>query len=368
MAKILFFLVILIHGLIHLSGFFKAFDIGIFTQLSSDISRPAGITWLIVSLLFLITVLAYFENHNSWPFLGFIAVILSQILIFTVWSDAKFGTIANLIILIGALPALGSVLFNNMITADQEHLLEQVSQSADRILHEEDFQHLPVIVQAWLMNSGVAGKPEISFARLKQTGKMKTEPDGNWMDFTAVQYFDVNNPSFVWKADVRMMPLVTFTGRDKLQDGQGEMLIKLLSLVNVVNEKHNDQINTGTLIRFLGEICWFPSAALSETITWEEINEHSAKATLTIGDIQVLGIFRFDENGDLRSFEADRYYGSGPEAVKHRWIVETVEYKTFDGYRVPGKSTVTWKLPEGDFTWLHLEITELEMNRFELYP
>lgn len=45
-----------------------------------------------------------------------------------------------------------------------------------------------------------------------------------------------------------------------LQDGQGEMLIKLLSLVNVVNEKHNDQINTGTLIRFLGEICWFPSS------------------------------------------------------------------------------------------------------------
>jgi hypothetical protein len=45
-----------------------------------------------------------------------------------------------------------------------------------------------------------------------------------------------------------------------LRDGQGEMLIKLLSLVNVVNEKHNDQINTGTLIRFLGEICWFPAS------------------------------------------------------------------------------------------------------------
>jgi hypothetical protein len=368
MAKILFSLIILIHGLIHLSGFFKAFDVGNITQLSTHISKPVGVIWFVVGILFLITVLVYFMNYSSWPFLAIMAVVVSQVLIITVWSDAKFGTIANLIILIGALPALGSVLFNNMITADQEHLLEQVSQPADRILYEEDFQHLPEIVQAWLLNSGVAGKPEISFVRLKQTGKMKTGPGGNWMDFTAVQYFDVKNPSFVWKADVRMMPLITLTGRDKLQDGQGEMLIKLLSLVNVVNEKHNDQINTGTLIRFLGEICWFPSAALSETITWEEINEHSAKATLTIGDIQVSGIFRFDENGDLRSFEADRYYGSGPEAVKHRWIVEAVEYKTFDGYRVPVKSTVTWKLPEGDFTWLHLEITDLEVNKLELYP
>jgi|AntRauTorckE6833_2_1112554.scaffolds.fasta_scaffold227927_1 hypothetical protein len=42
--------------------------------------------------------------------------------------------------------------------------------------------------------------------------------------------------------------------------------------------------------------------------------------------------------------------------------------KTFDDYRIAGKLTVAWKLPEGDFTWLNLEITDLEMNLFELYP
>ncbi len=100
MLKILFSFVIIIHGLIHLLGFFKAFEIGSITELSSEISRSTGIIWLIASLLFVITGLAYIFNHNSWIYLGFIAVILSQILISTVWNDAKFGTIANLTILV----------------------------------------------------------------------------------------------------------------------------------------------------------------------------------------------------------------------------------------------------------------------------
>lgn len=194
---------------------------------------------------------------------------------------------------------------------------------------------------------------------------MRTEPDGKWLNFNAIQYFDVKGPAFNWSTEVKMMPLVYLVGRDKLTDGSGEMIIKLLSLFNVVNEKNNQKINSGTMIRYLGEICWFPAAALNDYITWEEIDEISAKATLTVNGDEVSGIFRFSEKGDFTSFEAERYYGGGQEAALHRWVVETVDYTTFDGYRVPGKLSVTWKLPEGDFTWLHLEITDLEVNKFE---
>lgn len=368
MVKTLFSFVIVIHGLIHLLGFFKAFDVGNITQLSAQISKPMGVIWLAVSLLFLLTAVMYVMNYRLWPAVAIIALVLSQFVIITAWGDAKFGTIANLIILFAALPALGNMMFNSKVTAEQENLLEQVSKPDEIVLKEEDFQQLPEIVQTWQKNSGAAGKPNVTFVRLKQAGEMKTKPDGRWMDFTAVQYFDVDNPSFVWKVDVRLMPLVTLTGRDKLQDGQGEMVIKLLSLINVVNVKDNERINTGTLIRFLGEICWFPSAALSETIKWEEIDEYSAKATLKIGAQPVSGIFRFSEKGDFLSFEANRYYGGGEDAELRKWVVKAAEYKTFDSYRIPAKLSVTWKLPEGDFTWLKLEIADLEINRFELYP
>lgn len=100
MLKTLFSLVIIIHGLIHLLGFFKAFQIGSVTQLRTPISKQMGVIWLAVSILFLLTAVMYVINNQLWPYFAIIALCLSQIIIFSVWSDAKFGTIVNLIILI----------------------------------------------------------------------------------------------------------------------------------------------------------------------------------------------------------------------------------------------------------------------------
>jgi hypothetical protein len=191
---------------------------------------------------------------------------------------------------------------------------------------------------------------------------MKTKPGGNWMNFIATQYYDVKYPSFIWTTRVNMMPLIYLDGRDKLIDGEGEMLIKLLSLVKVVNEGQNEKINTGAMLRFLGEIVWFPAAALNDYIHWENIDALTVKATLTIGKESVSGIFRFRDNGDFVSFKAERYFGGGPDAVQHQWVVEAMEYRKLNSYRIPSKAKVTWKLPEGDFTWLELEITDLQYN------
>lgn len=367
MVKSIFSLIILIHGLIHMLGFFKAFELGDITQLTIQISRPAGVIWLIATFLFLMTAWAHFMNYSFWPCLALAAIFISQILIFTAWGDAKFGTIANVILLIVAIPAVGHYVFSNMTQNEQAELIEQVCRPSNEVISEKEFSQLPAIVQKWIRRSGVPGKPDVFFVRLKQTGEMRTEPDGRWMNFSAVQYFDVKNPAFNWSTDVQMMPLVHLAGRDKLKDGQGEMIIKLFSLFNVVDEANNEKINSGTMIRFLGEICWFPSAALNEYISWEEIDELSAKATLVMDGENISGIFRFSEEGDFRSFEAERYYGGGQDAALHRWMVEAIGYQTFDGYRIPNKLTVTWKLPEGDFTWLNLEITDLDVNRYERY-
>ena len=86
------------------------------------------------------------------------------------------------------------------------------------------------------------------------------------MPFTATQYFIVNEPQFIWQANVQMMPLITMAGRDKFVNGNGEMVIKLLSLVNVANAGGGDKINSATMIRYLAETTWFPSTALNDYI------------------------------------------------------------------------------------------------------
>lgn len=44
--------------------------------------------------------LSFSADPNYWWYSGIVGVILSQFLILNYWSDAKFGTIANVIILL----------------------------------------------------------------------------------------------------------------------------------------------------------------------------------------------------------------------------------------------------------------------------
>ena len=364
--KYFFTFIILIHGLIHLIGFAKAFQFGSIEQLTKEISRPVGLLWLLVMVLFIFTLIAFMMNNTLWPTVAFVAVLLSQILIILVWKDAKFGTIANILILLVALPTYANFQFATMAQRESITLLSGV-QRKSTVVKPEEISHLPSIIQTWLNKSGTVGKEKAYSARIQQSGRMRTTPDGKWMDFTAQQYYAFEHPGFVWTTRVNMMPLVYMDGRDKFESGKGHMLIKLLSLIPVVHEEENEKINTGTMLRYLGELCWFPSAALSPYITWKEIDSTSVSATMTFENTRVTGNFRFTQAGDMVSFEAERYYGGGEDARLEKWCVVIDDYKTFDGIRVPYKSSVVWKLKEDDFTWLTLEITHLEVNQAELY-
>ncbi len=139
------------------------------------------------------------------------------------------------------------------------------------------------------------------------------------------------------------------------------MLIKLNSLINVVNEQ-GEKLDEGTLQRYLGEMVWFPSLALSPYITWEPIDDTTAKATMTYEGTTGSGTFYFNTNGDVTKFSALRYKGNEEGANRHEWIMNISEHKTFEGIKVPAVMSSTWKLDEGDWTWLKLEVKDIQYN------
>lgn len=98
MLKISFAIIMLIHGLIHLMGFAKAFNLADIEALTLPISKTAGLFWLIACLLMLATAAGYLLRMEGWWILAVIAIVVSQALIFLYWPDAKVGTIANIII------------------------------------------------------------------------------------------------------------------------------------------------------------------------------------------------------------------------------------------------------------------------------
>ncbi len=360
MLRYLFAFILFAHGLIHLMGFVKAFKLADIQQLTQSISKPLGILWLVTAVLFIAAVALFLFQNNAWWMVAIPAVVLSQVLIFGAWQDAKFGTIANVIALLGIVVAIANWNFQTTAQQEKEALLSK-AKSQTEIVTRDMLAGLPPIVQTWLERSNVIGKEKAQTVHLQQTGEMRTTPDGNWMSFSAEQYFTTNPPGFIWTVDMQMMPGVSFAGRDLYTEGKGHMLIKVLSLVPVANAK-GAETDQGTLIRYLAEICWFPSAALSDYLTWEQLDSTSARATMRYGEVTASGVFYFAANGDMQSFEANRYYDRPEGATLERWHVETITTAELNGTRMPVQSEVTWKLADGDYTWLRLEITEISYN------
>lgn len=366
MLRFIFILLLLIHGSIHIIGFNKAFNFGRQNILSDNISKPAGFLWLITMLLFISAAVIYLLKAPYWAELVMAGAIISQLLIILSWKDAKAGTFLNIIIFTVALVSFAADRFHQQVNKEVTAMFSKplTENNRDPL---NSVKRLPPIVNKWLSKSIDTNAAPVKFVRLRQKGTMRTKPDGSWMPFTAVQYFRTDEPAFIWETTVQMFPLVTLAGRDRLNNGEGQMLIKLLSLFKIADAKNSEMINESTLMRFLAEICWFPDAALYSDIYWREIDPLTAEATIRCSNITATGNFNFNEKGDLLGFSGYRYKENGKTATKEKWVVETSDFKRVNGFLIPTKCKVTWSLKEGDFHWLTLEITDLEYNKPELY-
>ncbi len=360
--RYLFAFILLIHGLIHLMGFVKAFKLGEVSQLSGHFSKPAGLVWLATAILFLFAVGAFILKKDGWWMPAAAAVVLSQLLIMSQWNDAKFGTIANIIALAVLLPAFGQWRFNGMVQQELAVFMPRTITAAP-VLTREMVTGLPPVVQQWLERSNAIGRPVVKTAHLFQKGEMRTTPDGKWMPVGSRQFITVDKPGFFWTADVLAAPMISMTARDKYENGKGFMTIRLLSLFPVADAK-GPETDQGAMVRYLAEICWLPSAALSEYIAWEQVDSASAKATMRYGGIEASAVFTFTPDGDIKSIEAMRYYDrkSGPTLEKWHISIDPNGYREFEGLRIPAISNVAWLLKAGDFTWYKLEITGIRYN------
>ncbi|MGB7842641.1 MAG: DUF6544 family protein [Salinimicrobium sp.] len=358
--RIMFSIVLGLHVLIHFLGPLKSFHPQLVPQLSRNISRTEGIFWFLDGILLLLALLFLIYKKELWPFLAIAGVLLSQILISLNWSDAKYGTFLNLLILAVSVPAIARGSFQKMVSSEVAVLRNEANITP--VSKMQKIEELPEVVQKWLKSSGAAEYANIRTVYLEQQGKMRTTPEGRWMDFTAVQNFSVQKPGFVWYAEVSAYPGISLSGRDKLRNSHGEMLIKAASIIPVVDEKGNEKIDSGSLLRYLGEICWFPSAARANFIEWTAAGQNSAVAEITSRGLKVKGTFYFSPDGTLLSFETLRFYGAAKNSRPEKWHIEILENQNFDGILVPSKCRVTWKLAEGDFTWLELEVNSLKYN------
>lgn len=360
--RIALLILIGIHGIIHLLGFLKAFELSELDTISQPISKTLGIVWLLTFVLFAITTTLLTFHSIYWWISGFLAVIISQVLVFNYWSDAKFGTIINLIIFVSVIVAYSNFNFKNKVTKEREILFNNSQPTQEKVITKEAISRLPIAVQKWLNNIKVIGKTQISNVYLTQELQLKLNPNQeNWNTGKAEQYFTVNPPAFNWSINTKTNAILNVVGRDKFENGNGEMQIKLLSLIPVVDVKNNDKINQASLQRYLAEIIWFPTAVLNKNITWEHINDNSAKATIKVNKTKGTGIFHFDNSGNFQMFTTLRYKDIN-DTIPKLWTVTAIKTEEINGIKIPVECEASWDLKNGKWTWLKLKIKELKYN------
>lgn len=360
--SVLLMLLLFLHGLIHFMGFAKAFSLAEIPALSQSISKPLGLLWLLAGLLLLGAMLAFYLKRPEWWWPGAVGLVISQGLIISSWQDARFGSLANLLLVLPVLVGAGSDSFARQIQAERAQI-QTLPMVPTQIVTEQDLSALPPIVQKWLMRSGQVGHKQTQTLSLSQSGSMRTSQQSQWMSFTADQFFRADQPTFHWRTRVEMIPGVFLVGRDRLWQGQGQMLIKALALVPVVNAS-GPEIDQGSYLRYLAEMIWFPSSVLQSWIKWENVDKTSARAYLNWQDHSFSGLYRFSPEGDFRSFEAQRYYGSNSPPSLETWLVEAEpdSIKAFGHLRLASRYRVIWKLKSGDFLWLKIQLGSMDFK------
>ncbi len=98
--RIAFAVVLALHGLVHLMGFLKAFQLARLAQLTLPVSRPMGIVWLGAGAMLLMASLALFAAPRWFWLVAAVGVAVSQVAIAASWRDARFGTALNVIALL----------------------------------------------------------------------------------------------------------------------------------------------------------------------------------------------------------------------------------------------------------------------------
>ena len=362
--RIILLVILALHGLIHIMGFVKSVNPALIEQLHMPVPKVARIFWLLAAILFLVSAVLYFLKTECWWVPATVAIAVSQVLIVLSWHDARFGTIANLIILLPVIMGIMSSLpssYGNVYKAEVKKRLHPGIDTT--ILTDTDIQVLPDIVQKYLRYTGAVGKPKVHNVRIVFNGSMKRNMESGWMNITSHQYNFFDQPArfFYIEAAVFGMP---FDGLHLYRGSNATMQIKVASLFQVVDAK-GEKMSHGETVTIFNDMCLMaPATLIDPRIHWEPVDPLTVKARFTNEPISITALLKFNEKGELVDFISnDRYYSeNGKTYLDYQWSTPVRNYVEFNGRKVPSYGEAVWQTPGGKCTYARFDLKEIEYN------
>lgn len=209
---------------------------------------------------------------------------------------------------------------------------------------------LPAPVQRYFRVALTDRQAVVTAVDLEHTGTFNMgEAEDNWRPFTSTQRVVTRRPGFDWDGRVDLLPGVAVHVHDAYVAGEGRLQAAVLGLLPVADLRGTPEVAQGELMRFFAEAAWYPTALLpSQGVSWEAVDDQSARATLADGELTLTLLFRFNAEGLIDTVRAEaRGRTVGQAIVPTPWQGRFWNYVLRDGMRVPTEGEVAWLLPAG---------------------
>jgi hypothetical protein len=356
---------VLIHGLIHLLGFAKSFGLAPLPGLTREVSRPAGALWLLAAVLFVMAAVLLAVQSGAWWAAAVPAVIVSQVLIALSWSDAKYGTVANVIIALVLVPTLAELLpssFSREYARAVDRALARSSATMP-LLTDADLAPLPAAVQRYVRRSGAVGKPKVRSLLATFTGTFARGPGEAPIDIVAEQYNFFDEPARYFYIRGHLFG-VPFDGLHIYEGPSATMRIRVASLVQVGDAK-GPQMNQGETVTLFNDMCFLaPASLIDPHIAWDPVDDRTVRARFSNHGVTIGAELKFNDEGDLVDFVShDRFSSAdGSTYESFPWSTPAGGYAEIGGRRRWTHGSAVWHRPEGEFTYITVALRSLELD------
>ena len=182
------------------------------------------------------------------------------------------------------------------------------------------------------------------------------EDGARWLPFTAEQVIETRRSSFCWEARYQGGAKGLISVTDAYEGGHGRLVVKLGGLIPV-QKVQGPEADQGEIQRYFASIALCPPILLSHgSLEWSMVGRFSLRIHDRADPTGATLEMDIAEEGRPLACRADRPRLVGKQMVLTPWSANGSEFKEWEGLRVPSCLDVSWRLPEGPFTYYRSEV------------
>lgn len=209
-------------------------------------------------------------------------------------------------------------------------------------------------LRAFLLPGGEEAARRVRTMTAVERGEIRAAPRSRAIPFTANERIDTTQSAFRWDARMTGGRMGIFSVTDAYENGRGRLVVKVGGVLPLKKMSGAD-FDKGELQRYLAYAVLCPPILVNHaTLDWTaagsgrlRVRDRTDPTGATV-DIEIASDGRPIASHAIRPRE---------KGVETPWSAIAADFHERDGVRIPSRLAASWHLPEGEFTYITLDVT-----------